>query len=365
MNAGYVRDRVTHLLDIGRGDAAVELLSEHLAAEPNDWYALCQLAWAHHVRSDRDAMSEAANAAVGAAPDQEWAHRLASTAALWRGDRVTAVTHAREAVRLTPENWHARYSLSRALLDAKETESAHEHALAAVRLAPLEAQAHLQLSVVADACRYREEADAALQRALELDPQYGQALNVKAARDLKRRKLGRAARSVIDALRLDPQSDLGQENLAALIAALMYRLYGVTVLCCIAVAVLLIAGRSGAIPAYWPRASAGLVFIGLIAGVAWLTLRHVPARTRRHLAAKIRTWRGFRLIAPLVFGLGALCLIVIAFMPSPLAFGVVVAGGVVLVILVRILQGAFLIWVVVACFRAGYRLVRRLSRRDR
>jgi tetratricopeptide (TPR) repeat protein len=360
-----LQDRVTHLLDIGRGDEALALLTKHLGAHPDDWYALCQLAWAHHVRDDSAAMSDAADAAVGAAPDQEWAHRLASVAALWRGDRAKALRHAKEAVRLAPENWHARHSLSRALLEMRQKQAAHEEAHSAVRLAPLEAQAHLQLSVAADACRYREEADAALQRALELNPHYGQALNVKAARELRKRKLGRAAASMIDALRLDPQSEVGHENLAALMAALLFRLYGVTVLCCIAVAIMLFAGRSGAIPPYWPRAAAGLVFIGLIVGVGWLTVRHVPATARRRLASLPRLWRGRRLVAPVVFGTAALCLIVIAFLPSDIAFAVALVGGGALIVLFRIFQGAFIIWVVFAAGRAGFRFARRLSGRGR
>jgi hypothetical protein len=362
VSVGDLRDRVAHLLDVGRGDEAVELLSEHLTAQPNDWYALCQLAWAHHVRNDSAAMSQAADAAVGAAPDQEWGHRLASIAALWRRNRTKAVTHAQEAVRLEPENWHARHSLSRALLDSKQKESAYKQALEAVRLAPLEAQVHLQVSVAAHACRRRDVADAALQKALELDPLYGQALSVKAAREVDKKRLGAAVQSVLGALRVDPQSQTGHDVLASVMTSLLLRLFGVTALGGMIVAGILLAGRGGYIPPYWPRALAGIVFIGIVQGVAWLTLRHLPPAARRLAVRGI--WRGRRLVASAIFGFAAVCLIVIAFAPFDVAFAAAAAGGIVLIGLFRLGQLAGVVVLAVAAFRAGRRLVRRRSKHD-
>jgi Flp pilus assembly protein TadD len=357
VSAGNLPDRAGHLIDLGRPDHAVELLSQHLAAQPDDWRALCELARAHLARDDGDAASRAADAAISAAPDQEWCHRLASSAELERNAYKAAVLHAQEAVRLRPEFWQTHYILSRALLLAKKNKLAYEQACRAVQLAPLEASAHLQLCVAADARGRRRESDAALRRALELDPLSPDTLNVKAIREFERNKLVPAAHSALGALRLNPQSEVGKDTLAALMTTLLLRLSAVTVLGGVVVAGVLLAGRAGAIPPYWPRATAGVVFIGIVLWVAWLTLRHVPPAARRLTASRIL--RGRRLVAPVILTAAAACLIAIAFTPFDVAFTAAAAGGIVLVVLFRIAQVAFLGYLVFIVIRAVWRFVGR------
>ncbi|HSV37910.1 MAG TPA: hypothetical protein VLI04_04045 [Nocardioidaceae bacterium] len=355
MTTGDAPDRAAHLVDLGRADQAVELLSQHLAAQPDDWFALCQLARAHLARDDAASAGFASQAAIRAAPDREWGHRLAAIAAMRREDHARAIAHAQEAVRLEPDTWQTRHTLSRAFLAAQRIWPAHEEARWAVHLAPLEAQAHLQLSIAAEARRYHEEADAALRQALQLDPLYPEALHYKASREMGRGRLGRAARTAMGAMRLDPDSEFGHENLSDLMNRLLIRLYIVTSLSGVVVGGLLVAGRQGALPAYWPRAVAGVLFAGVVVGVGWLTLRHVPPATRRHLAALPRTWRGVRLVAPAFFGVAAACLLAMAFLPSDVAMG----GGVLLVVLIRIGQIMFIVWLVVSVVRGVSRWLSR------
>jgi hypothetical protein len=154
-------------------------------------------------------------------------------------------------------------------------------------------------------------------------------------------------------LRLDPHSEVGHENLAAIMAALLLRLAAVTLVGGIVVAGLVVFSAP-----YWTRVLLGLVFIGTAFLVAWLTLRHVPAASRRLIAPRLL--RRHRVVAPILLGLTAAALIAVAFMPSNIALHAagVVAGVLFLIIRIGLLALPFFIvrWLWRLLFRLGRRL---------
>lgn len=351
-------DRAERLLEVSRPAEALELLRTHLASSPDDAQALCLASLCHLQLDQPQDARAAAEAAMALVPDEPWPYRLASSAAIELSDAPAAVAYARTAVRLDPEGWQSRCALSAAYGADRKIWPAHDEARWAVHLAPEEPAAHLQLSVAAEARMYFDEAEAAVEHALRLDPSYVDALTWKAAREVDSGKLARGARSVLGSLRTDPNDPLGRQAFAMLVQALLLRLYLTTLVGAIVVGLAYVSvTRTNTTSTYWPRASTGLMVVGAIVLVVGLTLRNLPPGVRREALRIPLAWRGRRLIAPVLWAVVSVATLAMAFLP----LGAATAGGVALLVLIRVLQGVFLVGLTVIVVLGLIRLLRRLG----
>jgi tetratricopeptide (TPR) repeat protein len=188
-NSANALTRVSTLIDLGRFAQAAQDAGTILAAEPHNPRALCLLARARLGLDDNPAALKAAEAAIAADLDNEWAFRIASVALDRMGMHYASVKMARSAVRVAPHlsDCHARLALALAALgtDFDEAQLAADRA---VQLNPHSLDAHLAAGAVAAAEGRREDARSAYERALAIDPTSSTAHNNLARLHLRLRR---------------------------------------------------------------------------------------------------------------------------------------------------------------------------------
>ena len=223
-------ERARTLIELGRFDEAVASLHRHLGRDPENGRGWCLLAQAHLGRQDARSALEAADRAVAAAPESDWAHRLRSIALGVQGDHEGAIAAALEAIKLAPGEWQGHACLARLFTQVKSRRrEAIPVAEQAVALAPHESDAHLTLGIAAAANGKHKEADEAFRAALSLDPQNSEAHNELARLELSKSRFGvarlaDAAGGFQAAVQTDPQASVSRLNLELVLRVFLARL---------------------------------------------------------------------------------------------------------------------------------------------
>jgi len=213
------------LVELGRYAEAQALLTDQLAATPDDAHLLgllarCQLGTGHHA-----AALATANRCVALHPEDEWGHRLASIALDGMGRAEEALGAAQQAVRLAPLAWRTHLQVALVAVDVRgRLVDARDAAAHAVRLAPNEPDAYFAVGLVAQRRSEHDAARAAYRHTLALDPQHAMALNNLTVLD-GGLGLVKQARGFAEALRHEPDEILVQRNVEALAASFARRLY--------------------------------------------------------------------------------------------------------------------------------------------
>jgi tetratricopeptide (TPR) repeat protein len=214
LDQGLQRARV--MLELNRHDEAAGLLGPLLAEDPGNSTGWCLLALAClGAGKHQDALADAIRA-ISAAPDDDWPHRLASTAHARMGSAWASLRAAEEARRLAPHSWQAHACVAEATLATGENFHLAEQAAAKARaLAPNEPDAHVISGRVSFALDRRKAARAHLQRALALDPQHSGALNELGRVTAAGPFIGRAAQYLVQAVRAEPRVSTYSSNVHA------------------------------------------------------------------------------------------------------------------------------------------------------
>lgn len=166
------------LIDLGRFAEAASMIRPVLAHDPSNADAACLLAQAELLASNDGSALDAALLAVKLAPERAWSHRLMAISYARIANNEDEIRHAREAVRIDPHDASGYGCLARALARKKaDLARARQAADECVRLAPDSVDAHLALGFVCQQARDRATAEAALRRALAIDPQNSAAHN--------------------------------------------------------------------------------------------------------------------------------------------------------------------------------------------
>ena len=220
-----ILERAQVLLELGRYDEVLALISQGLAQDPTDARLLATTSLALlNLGRNSDAASAAARA-IAQDPDWEWPHRLRASAlasearkssgTLARRLGQCAAESAREAVRLSPSDPFAYCMLADAELCAGNLRPAGGAARRAVELAPESVDTSITTSQVALEARDWLTAEAAARRALAIDPESYAALNnLGAALDGAGRRR-EAAAAFASAARQDPSAEDARRNVAS------------------------------------------------------------------------------------------------------------------------------------------------------
>jgi tetratricopeptide (TPR) repeat protein len=162
--------RAEALLDAGRPEQAIELLSKELATAPDDVPMLQTLARAQ-LEVDPKAAVLSAQQLISLDPEEHHGHLYAALAYDELGNRSQALEHARAAARIAPDDLSVvmTYAIvvSRKTFGRKEGMRAAKHAMA---LAPDDAAGYIAAGAVElHSGRWRRAARW-FERALEIDP---------------------------------------------------------------------------------------------------------------------------------------------------------------------------------------------------
>jgi tetratricopeptide (TPR) repeat protein len=169
-----------------------------------------QAAFVFAAQGDWARVMPAARQAVTDDPEDAAARALLALA-LTHTDKVQAVAEAKRAVGLGPELGLAHYALGVALLERDEMAAAERAAREALRLDP-DADSYALLGQVQVRQRRWQDVLETTSRGLELQPEHGLHLNLRAIA-LANLGLGSAAESAVtDALAADPEDALSHAN---------------------------------------------------------------------------------------------------------------------------------------------------------
>ena len=284
------------LLDLRRDAEAEQRFRDVLAGDPTSGRALLGLARALN-RQDRHAEAEAAvRSALALDPEHAGAHHVLVDVLCDRNDGPGAVTAAESALRLAPHDFTSHYQHARALLSLRRPRirDAHDAALRAVAAAPHSPDAHNLVGLCLDALGDHERAQAAFRNALGLDPQHTLAQNNLAASEMDRGRLGRAAGLLRGAVGNDPQQKLVRDNLDTVLLLLGRRVMWSLFAAAVVLGVLLVTEAP-----WWSRAVAGATYVGVVAVLVRGVVRDLPRGVRRWgrgLFGRAR-WQGKYLLA--------------------------------------------------------------------
>lgn len=276
--------RVEYLRELGRFDDAEREARAALAAEPQDATLLVALA-AVLLGAGRHAEGlAAADAATAAAPQDERVHRLRGLLLSYMGRHHEAVQAGYTAVSLAPEEPYAATGYARVLQRAGRLTDAMAVAHRLVSLAPNSAASHFLLADVASDLGDRQTARASYAEALRLDPQHAAARHDLAVLDARSHRPARALRGLVDAGTMDPSMPQVLQTVTAVLWQLSWRL---RMWLAVATVIAIFSG-SGTDPAWSARIVAVAILLAS-AGLAWLTVRDLPAGTRPVVQAALRT----------------------------------------------------------------------------
>ncbi len=256
------------LVALNRWEDALGLLGPALADSSTVATAQCLRAQCLLGLDQPRAARQAAELALAAAPDDEWAHRLRALALLGTGRGRQALGAAREAVRLAPDSVPALNLLASVQLRRGAGDEAKKTAAAALAADPHDALAHLTVGTVAVADHDWDAAEVACREGLRLDPENSD-LAIALATVIKGSgRRDEAAQVYLAAARSDPTDARARHGLARLgVPLLAVGWFGKFV---IFQAARIIIGNGGR-----PTFVAALLAAGLAAGALITTLLRV------------------------------------------------------------------------------------------
>jgi tetratricopeptide (TPR) repeat protein len=328
VNRYEVHRRAQDLLDLRRAAAAEEVLRGHLAAEPEDASGLLLLADALRDQDRHPEAEQAALSAVRLEPELHRAYLVLTEVRVAREDAAGAVEAAHEAVRLAPQAWVSHYVLARALLTGRRprVRDALDVALHTVGLAPHSPDAHNLVGICFNAFNKPDQARAAFEEALRLDPQHRTAQANLAGLHARRGRLRRSAERVTSALGQDPQEEALHEALDVVLVRFSRRL-----LWAVLVGALVVGIELGATAPWWLRAVSGVLIALGVAALVRAFLRHLP-RGVRSVGTLPRVARGWTRWGLFLLATAVVTLVLMSFAPYDVAVG----AGLVLVGILRV-----------------------------
>lgn len=211
--ANTLIEQAKTLNEVRRYDDALRLLHQALSFEPENARALCYVA---HVWLNKEEPRTAlpfAERAVKAEPENEWAHRLRSSALRKCGRKKESLKAAEEAIRLAPQEPNAWHEIALAQLECRRRKEARQSAEKMRDITPSSHDAHGLLAYIAlEEGKYKEAEDHSLE-ALRLEPNSHWAMNNLGYALLKQGRNKEAIEHFHRSAKLNPSYKLARANL--------------------------------------------------------------------------------------------------------------------------------------------------------
>jgi|GEM_PF-6482811 len=207
-------EQIDGLIELGRYREAIQGAGQILAEDPSHCGAHCRRALAHLNLKEYPQALESANHARSLNPDDEWAHRLASTILLSMGRHRVARLAAQECVRCAPHSPQALFTLANALIESGMLQEARPVLQQLMNVAPEWSGSWELTAILAYRARNTAEAVKHAQRLLQLDPNSATARNILGSVALQHGHNDDALHHFIDAARTNPLSKVSHRNIA-------------------------------------------------------------------------------------------------------------------------------------------------------
>ena len=159
----------------GRVAEAAVKLREHLKRQPGDAAAIERLGFATHRLGDLPAAATAFGALCRLRPESAAAENNLGTVLGQMGRHVEALGHFSHAIELDASFVDARFNRAQLLELRGQSKAAIDDLRNLLRLAPTHKQGWYRLGHLLNITGRRQEAQAAFDRAIELDPEYVEA----------------------------------------------------------------------------------------------------------------------------------------------------------------------------------------------
>jgi Flp pilus assembly protein TadD len=320
------------LLDLRRDAEAERRFRDVLAGDPESVPALLGLGRALNRQDRHDEAEAAVRSALALAPDHAGGYHVLTDVLCDRregDDAVAAVAAAQRGVQLAPHEFVSHYQHARALLCLRRprVREAYDAARRAVELAPHQADGHNLVGLCLDALGNHDGAQQAFRNALALDPQHTLAQNNLAATELDRGRIGRAAGMLRHAVGTDPQDKRVRDNLDVVLLMLGRRVMWSLAAAAIVLGILLVAEAP-----WWSRAASGAAYLGTVVVLLRRFREQLPrgvSRWGRGIWGRTH-WQGRYLIA--LTALLSVGVLLLAFAP----YSVAAAAGLVLASVLRV-----------------------------
>ncbi len=307
--------RASALIEMHRAEEALPILRSALASDPEDGMAMCELARAYLSLRRYAESREAAIAASGLLPDNEWPCRVRAYAAMNMSLRREAMDAARMAVQLAPWEPRAFHGLAEVMLHFYHRKGALEASEKLVELAPDWADAHDTRGRVMLMAGKPALAEECFKRALALDPNAGHTHNNLGVALQQRNKHRESIDAFERAAKIDPRQQHAHRNLASAVDKLgQFGAMGLAVAVLAILRAALVASHPEGTPGWMPYATVIALALVVIGPLAWhhRQFRTLPqetqawyrdlSRRRRRFYVGFFAW-GVGLVAGWIFGL--------------------------------------------------------------
>jgi len=200
-------DRADALMDLGRYEQAIPLLSKSLAETPDDDRLHCRLADAFYSLGDHEKSQDYAERALHLNPNSDHAHFRLAWLNLKNNYFDTALQHAKAAISIDSDDATNLYTLAWAEYHSGNNNKALSAAKRAIELNPDNADLHELIADLLFSTGEAKQAEPHYREALRYDPQsasihcnLGQCLAIQ-------HKVHEAAEHILTAVKIEPNND--------------------------------------------------------------------------------------------------------------------------------------------------------------
>ena len=226
-----VLEQAEWLIDVKRYGDAIAVLSEEMGQRPPDPVILSLLSQAFLGANHLQQATGAAKEACRLAPMDGYPYRLLASAQLAGGHLRDALQSAKQAVANSPTEGPNHLVLARVLMRAKRFGAAEASVKQAAELDPASASPYVTLSAIQfgraeSGIRWKpgtlKRARSYATRALELEPENAEALNLLGYSERSRLHLIKATSTHLAVLRADPHDVTALRHIGYLISSLVF-----------------------------------------------------------------------------------------------------------------------------------------------
>lgn len=206
-------DRAEALMELGRYEQAIPLLTRSLAESPDDSYLHCRLADAHFYLKDFSNAESFAQRALHLNPNSDYAHFRLAWVYMVLHHYSAALEHARAAISVDPDDEMNLYTLAWAEYHSGHYKQALAAAEGAIKLGPDNADLHELMADLQFNMDRKKEAEKHYREALKHNPESASIHCCLGECLAAQNKIYEASEHILNAVKIEPDNDHYRDTL--------------------------------------------------------------------------------------------------------------------------------------------------------